>query len=902
APPVEAAPIAGERAAPAVQLAVGNYNLLINVGDVRDGVVNIAVPDQAPRPKLRPLPVLLRPRPFSGLLDRQVEVAQATASLLSRASTEFCGEPGIGKTTLLVYLAHHPTADVFRDGVVMLAARARSSQDLAAALYHAFYTSEIPFHPTAAQLQPALQERRALVLLDDVDLSREALETLLHMMPASTFVITSQERRLWGSGTFLSLAGLPVEAGVALLIRELGHVLAADETPVAEALVKTVEGHPLRVLQLASLVRVQGASLTELAQGGERTALTSRFLTQVGALDATERRGLAALAALGGGPAPVTLLHAMTAAPDLSRTLRDLTERVLAQAHSPAFSLPEDVRAALAVQWDLDAWRARGLEVLPRWAAENTGEIPGAWPVIESLLAWGAENDHAGPVLASIRMIEAALAGAGQWDAWRAVLQLGLRAARALGDRAGEAWLLHQLGTRALCLAEVVNARTLLVRALELREALGDRAGAAITRHNLDLLMFPPPPPEEPEPPSEPEPQPEPELSPQVAKPSAPLTQILFKRFATAVLTFCAVAVVVVGALVGLNAVRDGWDQPTELLLGPSRTPTTESPEPSSTPTPIPPIEVNAQVSIALLDGCDRDYAVGDSTRLEVSANVAGVADVQLDGAYWGGRELVANETWTTALRFDDLEPDSHQFSVALRCDGDVIARDTCDFEITREATPLPPPTLRAPKQDAVLACAAEVESVGVSFAWSRVSGDVASYAVVVEALESQPQVYPTYQIASTSWQTALPCNEVFRWRVQALGSAGAAGEWSGYSRFSTSWEVDLQAPPAPQPEGPGSATVEESESVTCPALLTWAPVEDSSGVYYQVQLERAMLPEAGFEVWDTSAWIMDTTLEIVYPDCESGLWYRWRVTARDGAGNWNESWSAWLYYGVPIE
>ena len=66
-------------------------------------------------------------------------------------------------------------------------------------------------------------------------------------------------------------------------------------------------------------------------------------------------------------------------------------------------------------------------------------------------------------------------------------------AARATGDRASEAWSLHQSGTRALCLGERATARTLLNQALSLRETVGDIDATAATRRNLSFLLTPEP-------------------------------------------------------------------------------------------------------------------------------------------------------------------------------------------------------------------------------------------------------------------------------------------------------------------------------------------------------------------------------------------------------------------------
>jgi hypothetical protein len=68
-----------------------------------------------------------------------------------------------------------------------------------------------------------------------------------------------------------------------------------------------------------------------------------------------------------------------------------------------------------------------------------------------------------------------------------------LQAAQALENSAAEAWALHQLGTKALCIEDTATACASLTEALCLRESMGDQTGAAATRHNLSILPGGPP-------------------------------------------------------------------------------------------------------------------------------------------------------------------------------------------------------------------------------------------------------------------------------------------------------------------------------------------------------------------------------------------------------------------------
>jgi hypothetical protein len=89
------------------------------------------------------------------------------------------------------------------------------------------------------------------------------------------------------------------------------------------------------------------------------------------------------------------------------------------------------------------------------------------------------------------QILEGALVAGVRWDAWAMVLEPCLLAAKAIGDRAAEAWALHEIGSRALCVGETRGARSALNEALKLRESLGDADAAAATRHNLSFVLAP---------------------------------------------------------------------------------------------------------------------------------------------------------------------------------------------------------------------------------------------------------------------------------------------------------------------------------------------------------------------------------------------------------------------------
>jgi hypothetical protein len=89
------------------------------------------------------------------------------------------------------------------------------------------------------------------------------------------------------------------------------------------------------------------------------------------------------------------------------------------------------------------------------------------------------------------RLLEGALILGARWGAWKIALERCLAAARATGDRSSEAWALHEMGARSVCLGESGTARTWLSQALTLREALNEEDAATSSRQNLGLVVAP---------------------------------------------------------------------------------------------------------------------------------------------------------------------------------------------------------------------------------------------------------------------------------------------------------------------------------------------------------------------------------------------------------------------------
>ncbi|MCS7131748.1 MAG: DNRLRE domain-containing protein, partial [Hadesarchaea archaeon] len=134
--------------------------------------------------------------------------------------------------------------------------------------------------------------------------------------------------------------------------------------------------------------------------------------------------------------------------------------------------------------------------------------------------------------------------------------------------------------------------------------------------------------------------------------------------------------------------------------------------------------------------------------------------------------------------------------------------------------------------------------------------------------------------IAADNWRVSPPLPEgVWYWRVQAKDGAGNVGGWSAPRSF----RVDVTPPPAPELLEPadGATTTENRPR------FRWAAVADESmPVAYRLQVDD----DGDFSSPEVDAsWLEDNSfvpaLELPVDN------YRWRVQARDNAGNVGE-WS----------
>lgn len=504
-------------------LITGSYLLQ----PTRYGVQVQLVPfNQRPTLHTRPTPPppLQPPLP---LLGRGAELEQAIAAFHSNLTLEVCGDPGMGKTTLIHNLIDRDgIAQQFPDGIIYLPLVHHTPvEDLRQRIFAAFYDYDGPVSvkPTPQEI-PNIFQRQALVVLDDVALSRDGLMPLLQGLPGLTFLLATTERHLWTEGETLLLEGLANE-DVRTLIEHRSPLptdshnpdpTLADlitETECLDSLIQHLQGNPQHILQAIAHAKESGISLFTLSRVLDAIENFPQWLaTESKNRPKIQQKILGVLGLF--GPIPLSLQHltalvAPTATDfaSLESPLNSLLQARLIESidtHSgPNYRLCPAFIEPLQNQWDLSVWETQVLTYFTTWSqhqAPGSASLVAAQDILWRLVEIATTRERWGQVCQLCSILDPVFLMEKRWERWRQLWEVGLRASRHLGDRLLEALALHQLGSRSLCLQDTAAAYTCLTNALRLRQRLGDEPGTALTQQNLRLLptlaseLLPPPP------------------------------------------------------------------------------------------------------------------------------------------------------------------------------------------------------------------------------------------------------------------------------------------------------------------------------------------------------------------------------------------------------------------------
>ncbi|MFF2024776.1 ATP-binding protein [Streptomyces sp. NPDC058171] len=489
-------------------------------------------------------PALARPP----LLERQEEREHLVRLIARGGSVRLVGATGSGRTALLDAVAED-CADLAPDGVIRLTGFRRTVTDLFHDLYAAVFDSA-GHRPDRATLVERVREIGAVVIVDDLSFGGTPLDELLDATPECAFLLAVDPDAPAPTADApvedVTLAGLSRAASTELLERATGRVLTEEESNWAGDLWFESEGLPLRFVQAGALLRQRDARRLRLTADDRADAGAGADAGTVGGTEDGQPDGARDLPLP--SPAEAAAPAALLAA-DLSASARAALRFAVAldgevphQAHLPALvgdthadaALAELAAAALVtpvgarhrlaagVRTQLlaagypdapeligtaatgdphalivarhYAWWAGHPSVTPRRVAAEADAVLTALTAVASPATASAPLDPAdeeGGPSAPVGLARAAapvLAAGGDWNAWEAVLRLGVEAARHTGEVADEAYFHHELGVLALCAGQLGRARAELEASVALRGAVADRRGAVAGRRALALV------------------------------------------------------------------------------------------------------------------------------------------------------------------------------------------------------------------------------------------------------------------------------------------------------------------------------------------------------------------------------------------------------------------------------
>ncbi|MEU6659633.1 ATP-binding protein [Streptomyces sp. NPDC046821] len=489
--------------------------------------------DRAARPPLPAGPVLPRPP----LLERDEDRARLVRLLSRGRSVRLTGPSGSGRSSLLDVVAED-CAGIAPDGVVRLSGHRRSSTDLLYDLFTAVY--DAPLHrPDRALLLELVHDIGAVVFLDDLEFGGAALDELLDATPECAFLVAATPDVAAPSADShleeVFLGGLGRSAGLELLERGVGRVLADDEVNWAGDLWFESEGLPLRFVQAGALLRQRdrllagqdvadeagdfgaphdfagpgapldsvpfGADggpdvpLPSLADGAAPAALLASRLSE------SARATLRFAVALGGEVPHQAHLPALVGDTHADAALAELVGCALATPVGGRYRLASGVLDQLAAVGYADdaaehahtaaqhyAWWAGHPSVGPERVTGEADALLTALTAIVPATAPAAPDAEGSVAVLLARTAAPSFAAGLGWSAWERCLRAGQEAARLSGEVAEQAYFHHELGVRALLGGQLDRARAELEASIALRGALSDKHGTIAGRRALALV------------------------------------------------------------------------------------------------------------------------------------------------------------------------------------------------------------------------------------------------------------------------------------------------------------------------------------------------------------------------------------------------------------------------------
>ena len=462
------------------------------------------------------------PRATRGFINRGVELQKLESWISANEMILIHAPDGMGKSALLKQVANSPVGRAMPGGVILLEGVGGNedvlgANDIIQRLFDILFESDPPLKVTVDTARPYLSNTRPLLLLDEVPISPALQNALPDLFPNGAMLFTSDV--IVGREDFLRLPIGPLQRDVAvrLLVNKSGLELTEQNRATFDSLCALLGDVSLAVVITGNVIRETGVTLEDTLNqiqqisNVHQAALDRAYHFAFNRLTPEEQSVISTAALTPGVSMSPEWLVAAFGSQEAERFVERLRALGLLVANSPRLRVPPGIRipAQRAAVVDENTVLRRLADFLlseaqinsQNWEffADELGNLFGA-------LTWAIRTNDLRLALRLGRALDPFLTLRGLWDTWRDLLDILLDAARRSGNRAAEAFALHQIGTREIGLGAPQRALDYLRQALRIRQALGDTVGMAYTQHNIDLLIGPPSPPNnnqpEPGPPS----------------------------------------------------------------------------------------------------------------------------------------------------------------------------------------------------------------------------------------------------------------------------------------------------------------------------------------------------------------------------------------------------------------
>jgi len=478
-------------------IIVGDNNFAVNknYGTI---VYNQAPPrvqarSMAPKPPRRP----------RGFIGRAKELAQLEELITKNEPILLYGQPGLGKTALAKQATNGSAATSEPNGVVFIEGIDQDGavlgfNDLIQRMFDALFESEPQLKVSLEVARTYLTNVRPFVFLSSTSLSPSQLDNLADLFPNTPIMVEMEQTP--GSEAFdpLPLKPLQRSDSVTLLADRSGITVDVAQQPTLEEIAELLGDTPAALVIIGNAIHEQRLNLPDVPnrlraitseiKDPVKAAMHRAYVLVIATLSDDERSMLVQTGAAPGISVDRKWLESVCGGSTVGEKLEALQ---LLQANSPRLRLISGIRDMALQGQDEAQAKDRLLSHLVSEMQNKAGDfefIADELGNLLGLLNWAAQQKRWEEVLAIAKALDPFLTLRGLWDAWKSILDHALQAARELGDRAAEAWALHQIGTWQIGQGDFSAAQKSLQQARDMRQSLGDETGTAFSQHNLDFL------------------------------------------------------------------------------------------------------------------------------------------------------------------------------------------------------------------------------------------------------------------------------------------------------------------------------------------------------------------------------------------------------------------------------